>query len=134
MAMAVSVAGYQVVRLPFDEQGPHGAFLDAAGVLLGVLMIVAMSSNIGPFARSRLRGEGTTERSRVGIQRMFGILMVLLVILWNLRLLDRRTDAHGRLLVTAIKALFMTVWCPDSRSVESNCLFASMGLRSDGVR
>ena len=21
----------------------------------------------------------------------------------------------------AVKALFMTVWCPDSRSVESNC-------------
>ena len=23
--------------------------------------------------------------------------------------------------VPSIKALFMTVWCPDSRSVESNC-------------
>ena len=24
-------------------------------------------------------------------------------------------------IVEAVKALFMTVWCPDSRSVESNC-------------
>ncbi len=23
--------------------------------------------------------------------------------------------------ITITKALFMTVWCPDSRSVESNC-------------
>ena len=23
--------------------------------------------------------------------------------------------------LTTLKALFMTVWCPDSRSVESNC-------------
>ena len=27
-----------------------------------------------------------------------------------------RKQAHGW-----VKALFMTVWCPDSRSVESNC-------------
>ena len=49
MAVAVSVAGYQMVGLPVDEQGPHGAFLDAAGVLLGVLMIVAMSSKRRAF-------------------------------------------------------------------------------------
>ena len=114
MAMAVSVAGYQVVRLPFDERETHGAFLDAAGVLLGVLMIVAMSSNVGPFARSRLRGEGTTERSRVGMQRMFGILMVLmgLVILWNLRLLEvgelMRTVVYSTPLLMCFGQAFFT--------------------------
>ena len=115
MAVAVSVAGYQMVGLPVDEQGPHGAFLDAAGVLLGVLMIVAMSSNVGPFATSRLRSEGTMERSlRVGMQGMLGIVIVLmgLVILWNLRLLEfgelMRTVVYSMPLLMFFFQLFFT--------------------------
>ncbi len=115
MAVAVSVAGYQIVRLPVDEQGPHSAFLDAAGVLLGILMIVAMSSNIGPFATSRLRSEGTKERSlRVGMQGMLGIVIVLmgLVILWNLRLVEFgelfRTVVYSMPLLMFFFQLFFT--------------------------
>ena len=33
----------------------------------------------------------------------------------------RRAQAVQGLSEKRFKALFMTVWCPDSRSVESNC-------------
>ena len=117
MAVAVGVAGYQVVRLPFDERETHGAFLDAAGVLLGVLMIVAMGYNIRGFAKSRLRSKGTAEQERslrIGMQGMFGILIVLMgfVILMNLGVVPfgelMRTVLHSSPLLFCLGSVYLT--------------------------
>ena len=42
-------------------------------------------------------------------------------------------EAHGVPFSSDTKALFMTVWCPDSRSVESNCGIPRAEVRQTGA-